>query len=111
MTMSNVSWSISRSALRAAGGHGAVVADPLQAFGHGLGVGRVVVDDQHANAAGVAAATSLSASGAVVARDAACVAVSGARSLSRLVEADLAMLPMIANRMPNGLGADTSGGR
>ncbi len=35
--------------LRAAGGHGAVVADSLQTLGHGLGVGRLVVDDQHAN--------------------------------------------------------------
>ncbi len=37
--------------LRAGGGHGAVVADALQAFGDGLGVRGVVVDDQHANVA------------------------------------------------------------
>ena len=40
MTMSNVSCSISCAPSRAAGGDGAVVADALQAFGHGLGVRR-----------------------------------------------------------------------
>ena len=33
--------------LAAGGGHAAAEADPLEALGHGLGVGPVVVDDQH----------------------------------------------------------------
>ena len=33
--------------LVARGGHPATIADSLQAFGHGLGMGAVVVDDQH----------------------------------------------------------------
>ena len=34
-------------AVAAGGGHAAVEADPLQALGDGLGVGLIVVDDQH----------------------------------------------------------------
>ena len=69
MTMSKASCSMQLDALRAAGGHGAVVADALQALGHGLGVRRLVVDDQHANRRPLSAAPRLIASAVTMAAD------------------------------------------
>ena len=51
-------------ALAAGGGHAAAEADPLEALGHGLGVGPIVVDDQHlgrrrGRAVGVAVSTGM----------------------------------------------------
>ena len=46
--MSNSSCSIAPGPGRAAGGDDALVADALQALGHGLGVDALVVDDQDA---------------------------------------------------------------
>ena len=34
-------------AVAAGGGHAAVKTDPLEALGDGLGVGPIIVDDQH----------------------------------------------------------------
>ena len=42
-------------ALAAAGGHDALVADPLEALGHGVGVGFIVVDHQGRGSAGPSA--------------------------------------------------------